>query len=102
VSTLEILKAAREKIAKPENWTKGFAARNIHGHVTAAVARNAVCWCCLGAMWSLNADGYLNAEDAFRAATGEDSIANFNDTHTHAEVLAAFDKAIAALEGCEA
>jgi len=36
----------------------------------------------------------LNAIYAFTVANGISHIPDFNDTHTHAEVMAAFDKAI--------
>lgn len=62
--TVDILRAAREKIARPEHWTKGMYARATDGEYAAPRSPRAVCWCALGA------------------------------AATHAEVLAAFDKAI--------
>ncbi len=103
MTTLEILKAARELISAPERWTQETSARTPDGRRCGALNANAVCWCSTGATlmfdpdnlghfadsalgWQLMSDGY------------NDGVERFNDTHTHAEVLALFDKTIARLE----
>jgi hypothetical protein len=95
VKTLEILKAARAKIEKPECWTQDFYARSASGKKVVARSPAAVCWCSYGALQSVMKAKLLPIEIVLlleRPMHG--CIADFNDTHTHAEVLAAFDAAI--------
>lgn len=82
-SPREVLIAARKLIEKEENWCQG--AWNRYGR-----------HCAHGAILAATDDGDLMeaATDAFEGAAGW-PILGFNDRSTHAEVLAAFDKAIA-------
>ena len=100
MSALDILKAARAKIAKPENWTQRAYQRDKNGNsLSVWDAQAATCWCARGAIWSIDPKGRLT--DAFKAlelSVPDQTVTVFNDTHTHAEVLAAFDSAIAAEE----
>jgi hypothetical protein len=98
----EILIAARAKIERPENWTQGVFARDSQGRDVTAKDKTSVCWCALGAVIATNisyedeelATNYLRIElDAYG-----NSITKFNDTSTHAEVLAMFDRAISVSE----
>ncbi len=97
----QVLVAARALIADEANWGQGAAIRNKNG-------RHA--YCSIGAICvASGADyvtGYCNIDtmsamhraiDGLAAALPHDAITDFNDTHTHAEVLAAFDRAIASL-----
>jgi hypothetical protein len=95
----DILRAARGKIERPENWTQEAFHRDRYGYW--CLSDDAVCWCAKGAMlavrgrfWDLDITDGL---DALTAAAGC-YITSFNDTHTHAEVIDAFDRAIAASE----
>ena len=98
----DILKAARAKIERPECWTQDVFARDTKGDRVHALSPNAVCWCSIGACVAVasanppNDLSYRIALDALAGVTGVAEISDFNDTHTHAEVLAAFDKAIEA------
>lgn len=105
---VDVLKRAREKIAKPEHWIKDVLFRNESG--TECVSSvNATCFCSLGALYSNFARGSM-LEDAIRESedllntlakeAGFYSIVTFNDSDktTHADVLAIFDKAIALAE----
>jgi hypothetical protein len=84
----EILIAARKRIEKPQNWLR-------HSYYN----KNKTAFCAAGAI--REEDGTIGpiqspALTALRQVIGKDDlIGDFNDTHTHAEVLAAFDKAIA-------
>ena len=99
---LKIIKDARNLIAKPENWTQGVCARDIDGNEIGIDSPRAVCWCSLGALEKVGEDvagvewyvllHFLEKEIGFG------HVATFNDSHTHEEVLAMFDKAIAILE----
>lgn len=98
----EILIAARAKIERPENWTKGVFARDPQGRDVAPTSKTAVCWCTIGAITATGvgyddealASNYLRRE----IDTHDKSIWKFNDTSTHAEVLAMFDRAISVSE----
>lgn len=101
-TTLEILKAARERVAK--GWTQGEVARDAAGLAVGSISQDAVCWCSLGALngalgpgesW----DGWSDAKKLLRIAAGiydNISIVDWNDApgRTQAEVIAAFTRAI--------
>lgn len=95
--TIATLVRARERIGVPERWTQKVGARDCNGKWVRSGGPDAVCWCLTGACY---ADGnYQAASDAMqllRTLIGG-SVANFNDTHTHAEVIALLDRAIAKL-----
>lgn len=100
MTPLEILKSARARIEKPENWTQGAFARDSRGNASLLGRHgNACSWCALGAILVLFEPNLeMNKEEslamnALECAVGG-SVMRFNDTHTHAEVLAAFDDAI--------
>jgi hypothetical protein len=97
-TTIEILKAARDLIAKPENWTQ------VDYHI---IRRGNHCYCALGALAHVQdiipGDDVPGASYLARAATrGVSSdgfyVARWNDEHSHEEVLALFSKAIEAAE----
>ncbi len=105
-SVLDVLRAAREKIATPERWTKGAAARDVNGGKVDAASPLAVCWCANGAIYS-KPSPYLRP--GLRDSATENLrmllpigfyVSTFNDapTTTHADILALFDRAIAAEE----
>jgi hypothetical protein len=87
LSAQDVLVKARALIEKPENWCqKRFYMIDDAGR--------AVAWCAVGALEEF--DPRLGcAYEALLAATGCKCISDFNDAHTHSEVLAAFDRAIA-------
>ena len=111
LSPLETLIKARELISDPERWTQGVYARNRSGHRVIYYESDACRFCSLGAIRrSVSETGGFDLKremDATsilaRAIAGvsprkqwssEAVVFEFNDTHTHAEVLAAFDRAI--------
>lgn len=109
MTTAEILKAAREKVAA--GWTQGENARDEDGNPVGAGA--AACWCAYGAIdaatpreglgyaefYRVRSDAMLILRDAI-GLPGTNRIADWNDApgRTQAEVLAAFDRAIALAE----
>ena len=108
-ATAETLRAARALIDAPEKWTRGFYARDTHGVLVYPTSRDAVCFCIQGALRRVVAsDGFTrlteDAENAISRAllrsNWEMNPPDFNDDPetTHADVLAAFDCAIAAEE----
>jgi hypothetical protein len=104
----EILIAARARIAQPERWTKKAFARNALGQEVFPISASAVCWCMMGAMRSVayttTSDGYFVIHSVDPAETAIENAhnglscpeLNDNDKTTHADVLAMFDRAIAA------
>ena len=93
---IETLKAARELISVPERWTQGEYARGVSARPVAVQSRYAVCWCAKGALNRVQSNHYINFQTAIvlERAMGSLAIGKFNDTHSHGQVLAAFDKAI--------
>lgn len=99
-TALEILKEARAIIATPGKWTKGEFARDKEGNKVGICSPDASQFCAVGA---INRIGRAAGDVTFaRAAFLEAEPAGvwFNDhpNTTHADVLAAFDRAIAKLE----
>ena len=91
----KVLTKARDLISSPERWTQGASARSANGCPVRVSCPDAVSWCALGAIEKAagNRNEWLDEMAKLRAVVGS-SIIRFNDFHTHAEVLAAFDKAI--------
>lgn len=95
----EILRKAKALIDTPEKWTQKAIARESLGIVVKFDAHNATRLDSLGALARVDfynvgkPIGYLNQ------AMG--NIVTFNDTHTHAEVMAKWDEAIALAEADE-
>ena len=102
MNTLETSKAARKLITTPENWTQGEYARDAKGKgLFRAQDASAVCWCAQGAIRKVYGEesDNLPAIGALKSVVDFPwSFTSFNDGHTHAEVLAAFDEAIAKAE----
>jgi hypothetical protein len=98
--------AAREALirarAKVESgWSQGAYARNSAGHIVSADHPFAVAFCPAGAIIAetpFDVDTWRAAHAAFRRALGITSLFEWNDapSRTRADVLAAFDRAIAA------
>jgi hypothetical protein len=84
----EILIQAKKLIQNPKNWCKGTFEVNS-------------AYCAAGSLFAAGIDGWgsYTGHPAYRALAkamqvpiGE--VCRFNDSHTHEEVLAAFDRAI--------
>lgn len=100
--TSEILRKAKALIDTPEKWTIFAEARDKYGERVYARESFACKFCAEGAIYA--AGGYLgdDRDEAilFRKVIGQTSIFGWNDEdgRTHAEVMEAFDKAIALAE----
>ena len=100
MTPLETLKAARQLITDPAKWTQGWLARNALGEHADVDSSSAVCFCSIGALCRVGSVAYYGAQRILERNISDGlSLGWFNDTHTHAEVLALFDAAIAELEG---
>jgi hypothetical protein len=105
VTTLDVLQAARNLISDPAHWTQGYWARTADGDLVQPEHPMAVCWCVAGAV---NKVGLLDKKAIWMAIIALETILDvtpwkrllfdYNDEHTHAEVLALLDRAIARLQ----
>lgn len=107
MNTLDILKAAREKLAQPGAWVRGAMATNDRGQSVGYDDREAACWCMLGALRVVVGERY---DDLYPAQTALEmalprpdlGIALTNDRAVNAaEVIGYFDAAIAKLESAK-
>lgn len=89
----EVLRSAKARIGTPEKWGKGDTVRE-RGLLCAGLAINNSC------EWQINE---ARAGSFFMKAVRADSVPEWNDRPetTHAEVMAAFDRAIALAEADE-
>ncbi len=101
------LEAVYKLIEKPENWTQGHYALDAAGQPilnddgdeieseNVALNDNAACWCIWGAAYKCGIT--RRDDDDFVAVLGFTDVCqpnDFNDSHTHAEVLALLQSAI--------
>lgn len=101
MTLLEVLKAARKRISKPEHWTQGTCARDAEGHMTLASSPDAVQWCAFGAILSVDRAHDFTGLEALRSVLPLGySVQSFNDTprRKHSEVLDMFDRAVERLQ----
>jgi|SRR6478609_5560456 len=99
MNAYDMLVLARAKIANPNNWTQGTPAANAFGKNVCACDPSAVKWCSYGACVAAVGDipdfnWYKPLEAAVKELGFTGTVVSFNDTSTHTEVLALFDKAI--------
>lgn len=98
---LELLKAGREIISNPDNWCQdGIAFAENSVLPISACDSKAVSWCSVGALYKANGrdsvdNDLMQAYCALEAMTPGGSIPKYNDTYTHEEVLALWDRTIA-------
>ena len=88
MTTLEVLVAARALIDTPDKWCQGSYEDYRYRH------------CTRGALWAIDQNDVLACRALYVAMPPpNDGLTTYNDTHSHAEVMALFDRAIAAQEG---
>mgnify|MGYP000343617243 CR=1 FL=1 len=104
MTTREILIAAKAKIDTPEKWAQGCEARDANGDPCGTKTPVAVRRCTIGAVNAVTS----TCADANAALRAISAVANthlrimaWNDhpDRTHAEIMAAFDRAIEACNG---
>lgn len=107
MTTLEILKAARELLAGPGRWTRGKYARKTDGGPAImdggyGFASDACQWCAAGAIQKVT--GLTIEPDAVLDALAVENLVCFNDDVAESvdDVLRLFDQAIARLEAANA
>jgi hypothetical protein len=98
-TVLETLEAARKLITPEDAWIQGKMACDAAGNICSDVSPQAVQFCSMGAIENAAGDSSSAFRETLYAVMDKACgmrYEAFNDTHTHAEVLAAFDVAIAA------
>ena len=104
VKVIEILKTARALISDPANWIQNSFATNKQGVTCPSHSREATCWCATGAIFKAENGKDIGgiAEGALMETLGtrhyDRHVPQYNDSHTHAEVLQLFDVTIERLE----
>lgn len=98
----EIFNEALNLIRDPARWTQWVCARDADGDVCDFYSERAVCWCSLGALrkvcepepasWFDNVSKVEKALNRGIGYIGRGTLIRFNDTHTHAEVIALWEK----------
>lgn len=102
MNTVEILTKAKQLIADPLNWTQGDYTEE---------RDDRTCYCALGAIgkvvgcnWWGDVHNGQPAKLLKTVVSGDlkegETFAPYNDSHTHSEVMEAFDKAIALAQAC--
>ena len=92
-SKLDALIAARAIIADEAHWTRGDFAKDSMGYSADSTSNEAVCWCSIGALEKASDTGSISAMIELNR-TVQGSMSEYNDTHSHAEVLAVWDSTI--------
>lgn len=101
-----VLHGMYELLRIPERWTQHDSGRAADGHGTSAADPKAIAWCLMGAM-SLQLNDLFGEDIIRRQETSEkvrdklyeamghkgETLTDFNDTHTHAEVLDVISRA---------
>lgn len=106
---LATLKGAKALLAKPENWTKEFSARNSDGQQVSCRSEEARSWCLLGAVDRANTDAghsdliYTQSRDFIIDLLKFNSflkVLTWNDApgRTHGEVVRLLNKGIGRLK----
>ena len=100
MTTIEILKKARDLLSDPERWTQNVGARTAQGIPVSADSKEAVCFCASMAVVKVSNEvtpiHFPKVLDFDRWS----DLFMWNDApeRTHAEILQRFDEAIARLE----
>jgi len=90
----ELLKQAKSLIEDEEHWCCGVFARDKSGNPCTPRSQKAVAWCSTGALQNKSfSEVYAEARLLLRKHMGM-SVIQFNDSHTHEEVIKAWDAAI--------
>jgi len=102
MTTLQILRAARDLISDPERHTRGANARNAEGNPVPPQSPESVCYCMVGALLKFDPVGPkgMAALGFLRAALpySFDHISTLNDHWPLRHALDAYDRAILAAE----
>lgn len=103
MKTSELLIQAKSLIDSPEKWTQQVYARDKDGRTVLVDSEEAVCFCSLGSLRKMGVSDelYHNAVTILNTTARQISdwrmaAVDFNDAHSHKEVMALWDRAIEA------
>lgn len=97
MNTRETLECARDTLKK--GFCQGYLAKTKEGYPISPTAKDAACWCAVGAIMKCVGSCYSPevAETVERVMPWDDLV-EFNNTHTQDEVVALFDATIERME----
>ena len=98
VDASALLRDAAALIEDPKRWTQGADARMADMESCDADDPEAVCWCMTGALIKIMQRDAIPRSVIYALRDLADDIADFNDSHTHDEVLRAMREAAESLE----
>lgn len=99
---VDTLRAARELITEPQNWTQGYYAANGRGMHVEPEEDSATCFCALGAIRRVTQEPHERVyfkqawsllQEVAKDARGT-HVADVNDNIGHLAVLSLYDEAI--------
>ena len=102
MTTVEILRAARELISDPARWTRGKYGATATGNHVRGDDPQAIRWCAYGAIEKVVGNSSWDAEMILSEAAHPHVVIHINDELGHAAVLDLYDRAIALAEQEEA
>lgn len=109
----EFMVGAKELIKDESSWTKDWFARNDSGLAVSSMHEDATCFCSLGAIERFAGcelggdlvDGASSrtkeAQNLLESVMGGLLVEEYNDTHTHEEVMAKWGEAIEVAKAAE-
>ena len=89
-------KTVEELLSDPKRWTQSHSARNAHGMPVSVFSPEATCFCLYGALRRVYASNivlYEKSSSKLKNLPLPDGYVQYNDTHTHEEVMALVKKA---------
>jgi hypothetical protein len=105
MTELEILQDSFQRIEKRENWTQLVSARDSSGNEVPSTSIRAVCWCSTGSIFKTLKEnnihllnGFDVLEDLFEPFLEKEDLNEFNDDHSHEEVITLWMKVITRLK----
>lgn len=96
----EFLTGAKELIKDESSWTKDWFARTDSGMAVSSMHEDATCFCSLGAIERFagcelgSSSRTKEAQNLLETVMDGLLVEEYNDTHTHEEVMAKWDEAI--------
>ena len=101
MKTHEVLQKARDLLADRKHWAQNWFAYDKYGSRVGPTDKRATCWCSAGAICKVEGrdDNQSRALDLLDEAllvhfNWGKGVPDYNDIHTHEQVLAVFSKAI--------
>ena len=95
--TVPTIERIIKRIENPANWLQGVFAKDAVGRAVQSTSETACRFCSAGArnIETVSQPGFISAQITilFEKIAGT-TMVNFNDTHTHAEVMQAWTKTL--------